>query len=97
MTWTWRYQSRPFFSLFFFLLSAKRVPRQSLAGLAHELGLLYAQGGFIIHIILMDMEFENIKNGMELVDVNITAAREQVADKRKDQMCSKEPPVLVPT
>ena len=38
---------------------------------------LYGQGGFIIHVILMDMEFEKIKDDMGLVDVNTIAAREQ--------------------
>ena len=41
---------------------------------------IYARGGFIIHVITMDMEFEKLKDApdMELIGVNITAAREHV-------------------
>ena len=41
---------------------------------------LYARGGFRVRTIMMDMEFEKVKEqeGMELVDVNTTAACEQV-------------------
>ena len=41
---------------------------------------LCARGGFRVRTIMMDMEFEKFKEqeGMELVDVNTTAAREHV-------------------
>ena len=41
---------------------------------------LYARGGFRVHTIMMDMEFERFKEqeGMELVDIKSTAAREHV-------------------
>ena len=41
---------------------------------------LYARGGFRVRTIMMDMEFEKVKDqeGMELVDVNTSAAREHV-------------------
>ena len=41
---------------------------------------LYAQGGLIIRVILVDMEFERVKDELGLVDVNTTAAREHVAE-----------------
>ena len=43
---------------------------------------LYARGGFIIRVIMMDMEFEKLKDApdMELIDVNTTAAREHVGE-----------------
>ena len=39
---------------------------------------LYARGGFLICLVLMDTEFEKIKDKVVLVEVNNTAAREHV-------------------
>ena len=39
---------------------------------------LYARGGFLIRLVLMDTEFEKIKDKVGLVEVNTTAAREHV-------------------
>ena len=41
---------------------------------------LYTRRGMTVRIIMMDMEFVNIKEqeGMELVDIKSTAAREHV-------------------
>ena len=41
---------------------------------------LYDRGVFNIHVIIMDMEFEQLKDapGMELVDMNTTTSREHV-------------------
>ena len=36
---------------------------------------LYGRGGFIIHVILMDLEFEKVANLMVNVEVKISAAR----------------------
>ena len=44
---------------------------------------LYARGGFIIRVILIDIEFEKNKDHMGLVDVNIPAAREHVAEIKR--------------
>ena len=38
----------------------------------------YARGGFVVNLILMDMEFEKVKDALPLVEVNTTAAREHV-------------------
>jgi hypothetical protein len=38
------------------------------------------QGGFMIRTCLMDMEFEKLKNQMDSVIVNTTAAREHVGN-----------------
>ena len=39
---------------------------------------LYNISGFVICLVLMDMEFENIKDKVGLVEVNTTVAREHV-------------------
>ena len=43
---------------------------------------LYARGGFTVRTIMMDMKFKKVKDqkGMELVDINTTAAREHVGE-----------------
>ena len=41
---------------------------------------LYACGGFITRVTLMDMEFEKVKDELGLIDVNTTAVREHVAE-----------------
>ena len=51
---------------------------KQLSKALNEIVQLYSRGGFIIRVILMDMEFEKIKDDMGLVDVNTTAAREHV-------------------
>ena len=38
----------------------------------------YARGGFVVNIMLMDMEFKKIKELLHMVEVNTTAAREHV-------------------
>ena len=40
----------------------------------------YAHGGFVVNLMLMDQEFEKIKDVMPLVEVNTTAAREHVPE-----------------
>ena len=60
---------------------------------------LYALGGFRVRVILMDMEFEKVKDEVELVELNTTAAREHVGEiersirQRKVQMCLHQPPL----
>ena len=39
----------------------------------------YYLGGFVVHLMLMDMEFEKIKEGFTAVEVNTTATWEHVA------------------
>ena len=43
-----------------------------------EIVKLYAVGGFVVHNVLMDGEFEKVKPEVELIDMNISAAREHV-------------------
>ena len=40
----------------------------------------YARGGFVVNLMLMDMEFETVKDELPLVEVNTTAAREHVPE-----------------
>ena len=40
----------------------------------------YESGGFVVNLMLMDMEFEKIKDVLPMVEVNTTAAREHVPD-----------------
>ena len=39
---------------------------------------LYAIGGFVVRNVLMDGEFEKVKPEVELLDINISSAREHV-------------------
>ena len=39
---------------------------------------LYAVGGFVVRNVLMDGEFEKVKPEVELIDINISVAREHV-------------------
>ena len=41
---------------------------------------LYSQGGFHVQTILMDMEFDKIKDLIPMINVNISAANEHVAE-----------------
>ena len=41
---------------------------------------LYAMGGFIVRNVLMDGEFEKVKPEVEIIDINISAAREHVGE-----------------
>ncbi len=37
---------------------------------------LYIQGGFVVHLVLMDMEFEKIRDKFDKVEINTTAMQE---------------------
>ena len=41
---------------------------------------LYVRGGFIICVILMDMEFEKVAELLGIIEVNIAVARKQVGE-----------------
>ena len=60
-----------------------RTADQLGSGLKKVLNL-YRRGGFIVRVILMDMEFESLSDVLELVQVNTTAAREHVSDIERD-------------
>ena len=50
---------------------------------------LYALGGFVVRTVLMDGVFEKIKPEVEL-DINISAAREQVGEIARYHRTLKE-------
>ena len=56
-----------------------RTARQ-LANSLRKVTHLYARGGFIVNVCLMDREFEAVKKFLPLVEVNTTAAREHVPE-----------------
>jgi hypothetical protein len=39
---------------------------------------LYARTGFIVRVIMMDQEFDKVKDACEIVDINTTAVRKHV-------------------
>ena len=53
---------------------------------------LSAPGGCTVRTIMMDMEFEKVKDdkGMELIDVNTTAARKHVGEIKRGIRYLKE-------
>ena len=40
----------------------------------------YARGGFVVNLMLVDMDFEKIKDMLTMVEVNTTAAQEHVPE-----------------
>ena len=50
----------------------------------------YARGGFVVNLMLMDQEFEKIKDALPLVEVNTTAAREHVPEIERHIRTIKE-------
>ena len=50
----------------------------------------YARGGFVVNLMLMDQDFEKIKDVLPLVEVNTTAAREHVPEIERHIRTIKE-------
>ena len=44
---------------------------------------IYARGGFIVRLVMMDMEFEKIKDEFDTVVVNTTGVREHVGEIKR--------------
>ena len=51
---------------------------------------LYALRGFVMHVILMDMEFEKVRDHFALVEMKTTAAREHVGEIKRHIRMVKE-------
>ena len=51
---------------------------------------VYARGGFIVRLVMMDMEFEKNKDDFDRVEVNTTAAREYVGEIERGIWLVKE-------
>ena len=65
------------------LFTIEHVPIHTVKQLSISLNKivqLYARGGFIIHVIFIDMEFEKVQDELGLVQVNTRAAQEHVGE-----------------
>ncbi len=64
------------------LITAEFLPSQTTAQLSSSLTKvkLYAQGGFAVCLVLMDMEFKKVKEKFDEVKINTTAACEYVCE-----------------
>ena len=51
---------------------------------------LYAQGGFVVNLIMMDGEFAKLESSFDLVEINTTAAREHVGEIKRSVCTIKE-------
>ena len=63
--------------------TAEFVPNRSARMLANSLRkvlMIYARGGFVVNLALMDKGFDKIKDIIPFLEVNTTAAREHVGE-----------------
>ena len=51
---------------------------------------LYEQGGFQVKVVLMDKEFDKIRDAVDHLEINTTAAREHVAEIERQIRIVKE-------
>ena len=51
---------------------------------------LYSQGGFHVQTVLMDMEFDKIKDLIPMINVNISATNEHVVEVEQRNRTIKE-------
>ena len=68
--------------LFTVELLPSRTAKQ-LSSSLNKIVKIYARGGYIVRLILMDMEFEKVKAEMDSVEINTTAAREHVDEIKR--------------
>ena len=75
------------------LLTVEFLPSCTAAKLTDYLvkvSKLYAQGGFTVRTILMDQEFDKVKDKTPSLEVNTTAAREHVGEIERGIRLVKE-------
>ena len=75
------------------LFTAELLPSRTAKQLSSSLNNIvkfYARGGFVVRLVLMDMEFEKIKHIFDKVEVNTTAAREHVGEIERGIRLMKE-------
>ena len=53
---------------------------KQLSGYPTKVLKVYARGGFTVRLVMMDMEFERMKDEFDRVEVNTTAAREYIRE-----------------
>ena len=51
-----------------------------MAKLTKKVISLYARGGFIVNLALMDKEFDKVQEHLPFLQINTTAAREHVGE-----------------
>ena len=60
------------------LFTVEHIPSHTAAQISSSLNKIvkiYARTGFIFHVIFMDMEFKEVSNDMDLIQVNTTSSR----------------------
>ena len=65
------------------MITSEYVPSRTAQQLANSLTKIvntYASGGFVIDLALIDMEFDKVRDKLEIIEVNTTAAREHVPE-----------------
>ena len=62
---------------------------KQLSSSLNEMVHLHARGGFTIHIILMDMKFEKVKDKLGKVQVNAMTAHEHVGEIKDGNVPSR--------
>ena len=75
------------------LFTCEHVPCRTAAQLSESLVKvlwLYARGGFRVNTIMMDMEFEKVRDLLPMTEVNTTAAREHVGEIERGIRLLKE-------
>ena len=75
------------------LFTCEHVPCRTAAQLSKSLVKvlwLYARGGFRVNTIMMDMEFEKVRDLLPMTEVNTTAAREHVEEIERGIRLLKE-------
>ena len=76
------------------LFTAEHVPSRTAKQLGSSLmkvvQQLYGRGGYVVNCILMDLEFEKVKDECPLVEINTTAAREHVGEAERGIRTIKE-------
>ena len=73
--------------------TAEFIPKRPVILLAKSLKkslLLYARGGYIVKIALMDKYFDAVKEHLPFLEVNTMAARDHVAEIERDLRQVKE-------
>jgi hypothetical protein len=68
------------------LVTVEQLPSCTATQLSNSLVKivrLYACTGFIVRIIMMDQEFDKVKDACKMVELNTTAAREHIGETSK--------------
>ena len=67
--------------------TAECVPRRTAKLLAKSIKKvisLYARGGFLVNLALMDKEFDKVQEHIPFLQINTTAAREHVGEIERE-------------